>query len=138
MFGDVIHKPHSFISFNKWYIIQDIVCISKKLQNIVWCTTALIYVFPLNKSGSLQMKAWLVKPVKHDLSSRSSVFTPVLPISKTEILSGKGILPDNGIQYIPRSCFFFENANLAKLKRSILPTFWHLWSCNEFVNLKCI
>ena len=35
------------------------------------------------------MKAQLVKPVKHDLSSRSSVFTPVLPISKTEILSGK-------------------------------------------------
>ena len=61
------------------------------------------------------MKARLVKPVKHDLSSHSSVFTPVSPISKTEILSGKypvkfywilsdsGILPDTGIQirYIP-------------------------------------
>ena len=35
------------------------------------------------------MNARLVKPVKHDLSSRSSVFTPVSPISKTEILSGK-------------------------------------------------
>ena len=31
----------------------------------------------------------LVKPVKHDLSSPSSVFTLVSPISKTEILSGK-------------------------------------------------
>ena len=35
------------------------------------------------------MKARLVKLVKYDLSSRSSVFTPVSPISKTEILSGK-------------------------------------------------
>ena len=36
------------------------------------------------------MKAQLVKPaVKYDLSSRSSVFTPVSPISKAEILSGK-------------------------------------------------
>ena len=54
------------------------------------------------------MKARIVKPVKHDLSSRSSVFTPVSPISKTEILSGKypvkfywiildsGILTDTG------------------------------------------
>ena len=41
------------------------------------------------------MKARLLKPVKYDLSSRSSVFTPVSPISKTEILSGK-ILPDTG------------------------------------------
>ena len=66
------------------------------------------------------MKARLVKPVKHDLSSRSSVFTPVSPISKTKILSGKlsgkilpdtGILPDSGIlldtsiriRYIPRA-----------------------------------
>ena len=40
------------------------------------------------------MKAWLVKPVKHDLNSCSSVFTPVSSISKTEI-SGK-ILPDTG------------------------------------------
>ena len=63
------------------------------------------------------MKARLVKAVKHDLSSCSSVFTPVSPISKTEIqvLSGKypvrfyrilpdsRILPDNGIWilYIP-------------------------------------
>ena len=39
------------------------------------------------------MKARLVKPVKHHLSSHSSVFTPVSPISKTEILSSK-ILPD--------------------------------------------
>ena len=39
------------------------------------------------------MKAQLVKPVKHDLSSCSSVFTQVSPISKNEILSGK-ILPD--------------------------------------------
>ena len=113
LFGDVIHKPHSFIYFNKWYIIQGIVCISKKLQNIVWWTTALIYVFPLNKSCSLQMKVRLVKPVKHDLSSCSSVFTPVSPISKTKILIGKilpdsGILPDNGIRYILRSCFFLK------------------------------
>ena len=49
------------------------------------------------------MKARLIKPVKHDLSSRSSVFTPVSPISKTEILSGKypvkfyRILPDSRI-----------------------------------------
>ena len=49
------------------------------------------------------MKVWLVKPVKHDLNSRSSVFTPVSPISKTEILSSKypvkfcQILPDSGI-----------------------------------------
>ena len=44
-----------------------------------------------NKSGTLQTKARLVKPVKHDLNSnsRSSVFTSVSPISKTEILSGK-------------------------------------------------
>ena len=42
------------------------------------------------------MKTRLVKPVKYDLSSRSSVFTPVSPISKTEILSGK-------IQYLPDS-----------------------------------
>ena len=59
------------------------------------------------------MKARLLKPVKYDLSSRSSVFTPVSPISKTEILSDKypvkfywilpesGILPDTGIRYIP-------------------------------------
>ena len=54
------------------------------------------------------MNARLVKPVKHDLSSRSSVFTPVSPISKTEMLSGNvlpdsGILPDTGIRmrYIP-------------------------------------
>ena len=40
-------------------------------------------------SGSLQMNVRLVKPVKHDLSSRSSIFTPVSPISKTEILSSK-------------------------------------------------
>ena len=54
------------------------------------------------------MKARLVKPVKYDLSSRSSVFTPVSPISKTEILSSQ-ILPDSGvlldtgvrIRYIP-------------------------------------
>ena len=53
------------------------------------------------------MKAWLVKPVRHDLSSRSSVFTPVSPISKAEI-SGKypvifyrsGILPDTSISLI--------------------------------------
>ena len=59
------------------------------------------------------MHARLVKQVKHDLSSRSSVFTPVSPISKTKILSGKilpdtgyyrilpdsGILPDTGIRY---------------------------------------
>ena len=65
------------------------------------------------------MKAWLVKPVKHDVSSHSSVFTPVSPISKTEILSGKypvkfywilqdsGILPDTGIriQYIPNTYY---------------------------------
>ena len=47
------------------------------------------------------MKARLVKLVKHDLSSCSNVFTPVSPISKTEMLSGKilpesGILPDTG------------------------------------------
>ena len=42
-----------------------------------------------NTSGSLQMKARLVKPGKHDLSCRSNVFTPVSPVSKTEILSGK-------------------------------------------------
>ena len=41
------------------------------------------------------MKVRLVKPVKHDLNSCSSVFTPVSPISKTEILSSK-ILPDTG------------------------------------------
>ena len=35
------------------------------------------------------MKVRLVKPVKHDLNSRSSVFTPVSSISKTERLSGK-------------------------------------------------
>ena len=35
------------------------------------------------------MKARLVKPAKHDLSSRSNIFTQVSPISKTEILSGK-------------------------------------------------
>ena len=35
------------------------------------------------------MKAQLVKPVKYDLSSFSSVFTPVSTISKTEILSDK-------------------------------------------------
>ena len=39
------------------------------------------------------MKAQLVKLVKHDLSSRSSVkiifFTPVSPIQKSEVLSGK-------------------------------------------------
>ena len=45
------------------------------------------------------MKARLVLPVKHDLSSRWSVFTP---IAKTEILTGKilpgtGILSDTGI-----------------------------------------
>ena len=40
----------------------------------------------------------LVKPVKYDLSSRSSIFTPVSPIAKTEILSGK-ILPDTGYWY---------------------------------------
>ena len=39
------------------------------------------------------MKAQLVKPVKHDLSSHSSVFTPVSPISRTEMLSSK-TLPD--------------------------------------------
>ena len=63
------------------------------------------------------MNARLVKLVKHDLSSRDlSVFAPVSSISKTEILSGKysvkfywilpdsGILPDTGIQYIPRNC----------------------------------
>ena len=60
------------------------------------------------------MKAQLVKPVKYDLSYRSSVFTPVSPISKTEILSGKYPvkfyrisefyqIPDTGIRirYIP-------------------------------------
>ena len=41
------------------------------------------------------MKVRLVKPVKHDLNSCSSVFTPVSSISKTKILSGK-ILPDTG------------------------------------------
>ena len=51
-----------------------------------------------NKSGSLNTKTRLVKPVKHDLSSHSSVFTPVSPISKTEILSGK-ILPNTGYWY---------------------------------------
>ena len=35
------------------------------------------------------MKARLIKPVKHNLSSRSSVFTPVSPTSKTVILSAK-------------------------------------------------
>ena len=65
--------------------------------------------------GSLQMKVQLVKPVKHDLSSRSSVkiifFAPVSPIQITKILSGTiisgkilpdiGILPDTGIRYFP-------------------------------------
>ena len=54
------------------------------------------------------MNARLVKPVKHDLSSRSSVFTPVSPISKTEILSGKYPVkfyqvPDSGILLVSRS-----------------------------------
>ena len=44
------------------------------------------------------MKARLVKPVKHDLSSRSSVFTPVSPTSKTATLSSK-ILPGPGYWY---------------------------------------
>ena len=35
------------------------------------------------------MKAQLIKPVKYDLSSCSSVFTPISSISETEILSGK-------------------------------------------------
>ena len=61
-------------------------------QNMYMC-------FHWNKFDSLQMKARLVKPVKYDLSSRSSVFTPVSPISKTEI-SGK-ILPDTGYYRIP-------------------------------------
>ena len=41
------------------------------------------------KLATKKMKAWLVKPVKHGLGSRSSVFTPVSPIPKTKILSGK-------------------------------------------------
>ena len=41
------------------------------------------------------MKVQLIKPVKYDLSSCSSVYTPISSISKTEILSGK-ILPDTG------------------------------------------
>ena len=60
--------------------------------------------------------SWLVKPVKHNLSSHSSVLTAVSPISKTElpkyypvkfhrirILPDSGILPDTSIQirYIP-------------------------------------
>ena len=62
------------------------------------------------------MKARIVKPVKHDLNSRSSVFTPISPISKNEILSGKILpdtgyywiaefyrIPDTGIRYMPRS-----------------------------------
>ena len=62
------------------------------------------------------MKARLVKPVKYDLGSRSSVFTPVSPISKTEILSGKHLvkfyriaefywIADTGIRirYIPNN-----------------------------------
>ena len=49
----------------------------------------------LNKTGKS------TNEVKHDLSSCSNVFTPVSPISKTEMLSGKilpesGILPDTG------------------------------------------
>ena len=45
------------------------------------------------------MNARIVKPIKHDLSCRSSVFTPVSPISKTEIISGK-ILSDTGYYLI--------------------------------------
>ena len=41
------------------------------------------------------MNVRIVKPIKHELSCRSSVFTPVSPISKTEIISGK-ILSDTG------------------------------------------
>ena len=58
---------------------------------IQYCVT-----IDLNKTGTslvVQMKVRFVKPVKHDISSSSSVFTPVLQISKTKILSGK-ILPD--------------------------------------------
>ena len=62
------------------------------------------------------MKAQLVKPVKHDLSSHSSVFTPVSPISKTEILSGKilpdsAILPDTGIRIWYTSLITIEKAH---------------------------
>ena len=70
------------------------------------------------------MNTRLVKPVKHDLSSRSSVFTPVSPISKLEILSGKylgkfyrippdsGILPDTAgirIRYNPTVFLLLDN-----------------------------
>ena len=59
------------------------------------------------------MKTRLVKPVKYDLSSRSSVFTPVSPISKTEILSGKypvkfyRILPDSVI--LPNARYWYPD-----------------------------
>ena len=73
------------------------------------------------------MKAQLIKPVKYDLSSCSSVFTPISSIPKTKILSGKypvkfyrilldsGILPDTGIRirHIP---IFYWSRRLVDFK----------------------
>ena len=46
----------------------------------------------LNKTGTKSLVVYKGVVVKHDLSFCSSVFTPVSPISKTEILSGKILL----------------------------------------------
>ena len=84
------------------------------------------------------MKAQLVKPVKYDLSSRSSVFTPVSPISKTEILFDKypvkfyrilpdsRILPDIGIQirYIPTVNL---HCHSPKNTHCFSPSWYRLW-----------
>ena len=60
-----------------------------------YCQCSLQLKFKQNMYGRL------VKPVKHDLSSRSNIFTPVSPISKTEILSGKILLDTTGRGILP-------------------------------------
>ena len=67
-----------------------------------------MYVFSLIQIKLEQVWQSTNECAAHQKSSRSSVFTPVSPISKTEILSCKilpdgGILPNTGIwiRYIP-------------------------------------
>ena len=68
-----------------------------------------MYVFSLIQIKLEQVWQSTNECAAHQKSSRSSVFTPVSPISKTEILSGKypvkfyRILPDSGILPVPGS-----------------------------------
>ena len=79
------------------------------------------------------MKARLVKPVKYDLTSRSSVFSPVSPISKTEIFYR--ILPDSSTSLLSKD-FKELNVRLSSGSRRHIDDGRHESSSIQFLSDK--